>query len=273
MIRPDNVLGWATFLPVIGAAVILALMAARYFLGLPKRFLDQASRWVTLVASALMMLTAFLAWHWFDPRAPGLLVQGKATGVQMVSRAVWIRPFNVEWFVGVDGLSISMVLLTGLISFVAAIASMPWWQGSEKAIHLAGMDEDDHGHGHDEHHPKHFSVRMVPGYMILLLLLMTGMMGTFVALDMFLFYVFWEVMLLPMYFLIGVWGGPRREYAAIKFFLYTLAGSVLMLLAMLMFYFNSGSGFDLNELARLAKEGTVFSPTMQIIAFVLLFIG
>jgi NADH-quinone oxidoreductase subunit M len=104
---------------------------------------------------------------------------------------------------------------------------------------MAGMDEDDHGAGDDEHHPRHFSVRMVPGYMILLLLLMTGMMGTFVALDMFLFYVFWEVMLLPMYFLIGVWGGPRREYAAIKFFLYTLAGSVLMLLAIIAVYYRS----------------------------------
>jgi len=289
MIRPDNVLVWATFLPVIGSAVILALMVVRHFLDLPKRFLDQASRWVTLAASFLMMLTSFLAWYWFDPKAQGLIVQGKATGVQMVSRAVWIRPFNVEWFVGVDGLSISMVLLTGLISFVAAIASMPWWQGGAKAIHMAGMDEDDHGH--DEHHPKHFSVRMVPGYMILLLLLMTGMMGTFVALDMFLFYVFWEVMLLPMYFLIGVWGGPRREYAAIKFFLYTLAGSVLMLLAIIAVYYRSlpavlADGtlsakhtFNLLELAAQGRAGQ-FATAMPIlgvaftkIVFVAFFIG
>jgi len=266
-------------------------MVVRHFLDLPKRFLDQASRWVTLAASAGMMLTSFLAWHWFDPRAQGLLVQGKATGVQMVSRAVWIRPFNVEWFVGVDGLSISMVLLTGLISFVAAIASMPWWQGGEKAIGLAGMDEDDHGHGHDEHHPKHFSVRMVPGYMVLLLLLMTGMMGTFVALDMFLFYVFWEVMLLPMYFLIGVWGGPRREYAAIKFFLYTLAGSVLMLLAIIAVYYRSlpavlADGtlsakhtFNLLELAAQGRAGQFASalPILGVgftkIVFVAFFIG
>jgi len=75
----------------------------------------------------------------------------------------------------------------------------------------------------------------------LFLLLETGMMGVFVALDFFLFYVFWEVMLLPMYFLIGIWGGPRREYAAIKFFLYTLFGGVLMLIAMLMYYFASAS--------------------------------
>jgi NADH-quinone oxidoreductase subunit M len=278
MIRPDNVLVWATFLPVIGSAVILALMVARSFLGLPKRFIDQASRVVTLVASFLMLVASILAWHWFDPRAQGLLVQGKATGVQMVSRAIWIRPFNVEWFVGVDGLSISMVLLTGIISFVAAIASMPWWQGGEKAIHMAGMDEDDHGHGDDEHHPKHFTVRMVPGYMILLLLLMTGMMGTFVALDMFLFYVFWEVMLLPMYFLIGVWGGPRREYAAIKFFLYTLAGSVLMLLAIIAVYYRSlpavmsdGSlsarhTFNLLELAAQGRAGQ-FATALPILGF------
>jgi NADH-quinone oxidoreductase subunit M len=291
MIRPDNVLVWATFLPVIGAIVILALMAARHFLDLPKRFVDQSARWVALVASFLMLVASLLAWHWFDPQAPGLLVQGKATGVQMVSRAVWILPFNVDWFVGVDGISISMVLLTGIISFVAAISSMPWWQGGAKATHMAGMDEDDHGHGEDEHHPKHFSVRMVPGYMILLLLLMTGMMGTFVALDMFLFYVFWEVMLLPMYFLIGVWGGPRREYAAIKFFLYTLAGSVLMLLAIIAVYYRSlpaaladGSmsakhTFNLLELAAQGRAGQ-FSTALPIlgfafskIVFVALFIG
>jgi len=289
MIRPDNVLVWATFLPVIGAIVILALMAARHFLDLPKRFVDQSSRWVALVASFLMLVASILAWHWFDPQAPGLVVQGKATGMQMVSRAVWILPFNVDWFVGVDGLSISMVLLTGIISFVAAISSMPWWQGGAKATHMAGMDE--HGHGEDEHHPKHFSVRMVPGYMILLLLLMTGMMGTFVALDMFLFYVFWEVMLLPMYFLIGVWGGPRREYAAIKFFLYTLAGSVLMLLAIIAVYYRSlpaaladGSmsakhTFNLLELAAQGRAGQ-FSTALPIlgfaftkIVFVALFIG
>src|SRR6185437_14688365 len=92
----------------------------------------------------------------------------------------------------------------------------------------------------------------VKAYCILYLLLETGMLGVFMALDFFLFYVFWEVMLLPMYFLIGVWGGPRREYAAIKFFLYTLLGSVFMLIAILMLYFNS----DLNVLAKV--EG--FAP-------------
>jgi len=115
--------------------------------------------------------------------------------------------------------------------------------------------------------------KQVKGYLILFLLLETGMLGVFMALDFLLFYVFWEVMLLPMYFLIGIWGGPRREYAAIKFFLYTLAGGVLMLIAMLMFYFNSGSDFSLLSLAEKATAGNVFSREMQIVAFVLLFIG
>src|SRR5262249_29761297 len=125
----------------------------------------------------------------------------------------------IEYFVGVDGLSITLVLLSALISFIATIASMPWWPGN---THL-----DDH----------HFTQHGVPGYMAMLLILQTGMLGVFVSLDMFLFYVFWEVMLLPMYFLIGIWGGARKEYAAIKFFLYTLAGSVLMLLAIIGLYF------------------------------------
>jgi len=134
----------------------------------------------------------------------------------------WIPSFNIEYLLGIDGISFPLVLLTSFISMLAMAAS---WNIN-----------------------KH-----VKAYCILFLLLETGMLGVFMALDFFLFYVFWEVMLLPMYFLIGVWGGPRREYAAIKFFLYTLLGSVLMLIAILMLYFNS----DLTELtpAQLARAG------------------
>ena len=92
----------------------------------------------------------------------------------------------------------------------------------------------------------------------LFLLLETGMLGVFLSLDFFLFYVFWEVMLLPMYFLIGVWGGPRKEYAAIKFFLYTLAGSILMLIAMLMFYFESGGSFQSDGACQIARGSNIF---------------
>ncbi len=282
----ETVLSWATFAPLAGAAVVLVIVAVRHLGRLPRSFSDQASRVVTLVASGISLLAAIQAWGWFDGAAPGLAVQGRSTGVQMVQHLVWIRGFNVEYFVGVDGLSISMVLLSALISFVATIASMPWWSGAKDA-ELAGMVEGGH---EDPRHPRHFSVRMVPGYMIMLLVLQTGMMGTFVALDMFLFYVFWEVMLLPMYFLIGVWGGPRREYAAIKFFLYTLAGSVLMLLAIIGLYYASAPAalvdgtpaqhtFNLLELAAQGRAG-VFARAAPIlgfaftkIVFVALFIG
>ncbi len=277
MISQQNVLSWATFFPLIGMAVILVLVAARYFAGFSRRLLDDLARAVGLVASGSSFACTVLAWTWYDPAQPG---------VQLKQHFTWIRGWNIEYLVGVDGLSISMVLLTGLISFVAFIASMPWW-GTRRYTEMAGMVEgDDHGH-----HPKHFSVRMVPGYMCMLLLLQTGMMGTFVALDMFLFYVFWEVMLLPMYFLIGIWGGPRKEYAAIKFFLYTLVGSVLMLLAIIGIYYNShaapladgtmsaGHTFNLIELAKQGKQG-VFAASPAVlgfaftkVAFIALFIG
>ena len=278
MISQQNVLSWATFFPLIGLALILICTAARYFLGLSRHGLDQLARITGLCASGLSFACSVLAWVWFDPAK---------SGVQMVQHFTWIKSFNIEYLMGVDGLSISMVLLTGLISFVAFIASMPWW-GSAKYTEMAGMTEHEHDDGH---HPKHFSVRMVPGYMCMLLLLQTGMMGTFVALDMFLFYVFWEVMLLPMYFLIGIWGGPRKEYAAIKFFLYTLVGSVLMLLAIIGIYYNShaapladgtmSSGHTLNLLA-LAEQGkqgvfarsaAIFGFAFSKIAFIALFIG
>jgi NADH-quinone oxidoreductase subunit M len=272
-----NVLSWATFFPLIGAAAIVALVAVKFLANLPKRIVDDAARWIALVTSGLSFAAAIAAW---------VLFRSAGDGVQLTQQFTWIKAFNVEYYVGVDGLSISMVLLSGLISFIATIASMPWWSGA-KAAEMAGMNDDGHD---DPHHPKHFSVRMVPGYMAMLLLLQTGMMGTFVALDMFLFYVFWEVMLLPMYFLIGIWGGPRKEYAAIKFFLYTLAGSVLMLLAIIGIYYVSAPfqladgtatphTFNLIELARQGQNGQFgrASPILGFafdkLVFVFLFIG
>src|SRR4029079_10277005 len=120
----------------------------------------------------------------------------------------WIPSFKIQYLMGTDGISFPLIVLTACLSVLAMGASWPI-KKYERA------------------------------YCVLFLLLETGMLGVFCALDFFLFYVFWEVMLLPMYFLIGIWGGPRKEYAAIKFFLYTLLGSVLMLIAILMLYFNS----------------------------------
>jgi NADH-quinone oxidoreductase subunit M len=273
---PGNVLSWATFFPLIGTVLIGLLLALRAFVKISKNTGDQAARWIALVTSALSLLASIAAWRMYDP---------SGAKVQLEQHLVWIKGFNIEYYVGADGLSISMILLSGLISFVATIASMPWWSGGAKEV--AGMVDDGHD---DPAHPKHFSIRMVPGYMAMLLLLQTGMMGTFAALDMFLFYVFWEVMLLPMYFLIGVWGGPRKEYAAIKFFLYTLAGSVLMLLAIIGLYYNSLPStlvdgtvsphtFNLLTLAAQGQQG-VFASALPLlgmkfthIVFIGLFIG
>jgi NADH-quinone oxidoreductase subunit M len=137
----------------------------------------------------------------------------------------WIPSFGIQYMMGTDGISFPLVLLTSFLSMLAMAASWP-------------------------------ITRHVRAYCVLFLLLETGMLGVFLALDFFLFYVFWEVMLLPMYFLIGVWGGPRREYAAIKFFLYTLFGSVLMLIAILMLYFNS-------DLTQLTADQLVASGIVQ----------
>src|SRR5713226_4043801 len=143
---------------------------------------------------------------WTADRAYGQTEPYGQSNSDWVARKPWVMQFNIWYYLGMDGISLPLVLLTTVISFLAMIAS---WK----------ID------------------RFVRGYCMLFLILETGMIGTFLALDFFLFYIFWEVMLLPMYFLIGVWGGPRREYAAIKFFLYTLLGSVFILIALLAFYF------------------------------------
>jgi len=136
----------------------------------------------------------------------------------------WISRFNIEYYLGADGISMPMILLTTILFFLSMIAS---W-GIEKHV---------------------------KGYCMLFLILETGVLGSFFALDFFLFYIFWEVMLLPMYFLIGIWGGPRREYAAIKFFLYTLFGSVFILIALLGFYFTDVQDFVHPEVIKAqAKE-------------------
>jgi NADH-quinone oxidoreductase subunit M len=177
------------FLPLVFAAVIPFIPADR----------KEVVRGVGVFATAVNLLLCIGVWARFD---------FANTGPQMVTRVLWIESFNIEYYVGIDQVSFWMVVLTGVVGFLAALSSL-------------GIDK---------------SIR---GYWCMYLLLNAGMFGVFVALDFFLFYIFWEVMLLPMYFLIGIWGGPRKEYAAIKFFLYTLAGSVFMLLCMIALYYGS----------------------------------
>jgi len=148
---------------------------------------------------------------------------------------LWISGLNVYYKVGVDGISAPLLVLSGLVGFVAVVAS---W-GIEK---------------------------QVKGYFALILLLLTGMNGVFCALDFFLFYVFWEVMLLPMYFLIGIWGGPKRVYAAIKFFLYTMAGSVLMLIVLLAGWYWSDGSYTREPGRLLAARRAVFEQHRPFLA-------
>src|SRR5439155_1679269 len=199
--------------------------------------LCRAAAWCDLhVIDGLVDGSAALVrgWLWLPGR-----FQPKVEGFQFVHRAPWFEAFNIEYFVGTDGISITMVVLTALLCFLCMIASF----GIEKGV---------------------------KGYYALFLLLETGMLGVFCALDFFLFFVFWEVMLLPMYFLIGIWGGPRREYAAIKFFLYTLLGSVLMLVTILYLYFASDPhSFDMTQLSRTAHV----TMNVQLLLWLALFIG
>jgi len=190
---------------------------------------DEWMRWFALFGTALtLVVSLFLFIDYLDMLGHNLDPNGRAgpetslakraendlnrrlenprQSRDLIGRYGWIPRFNIEYFLGIDGISMPLLLLTTVLSLLALLAS---WRIE-----------------------KH-----VRGYLMLFLLLETGMIGTFLALDFFLFYIFWEVMLLPMYFLIGIWGGPRREYAAIKFFLYTLLGSVFILIALLGFYF------------------------------------
>ncbi len=177
------------FLPLVGGLVVLLI---------PKEN-ERLMKQVALVTAVLAFLVSVWLLGPFDA--------GKA-GMQLEERTLWIPAIGVNYHLGVDGLSLPLVILTTLLSLLSIVYS---WR---------------------------IEMRLKE-YLFLFLLLETGMLGVFLALDFFLFYVFWEITLVPMYFLIGIWGGPRREYAAIKFFLYTLIGSLAMLLAILLLYFNA----------------------------------
>ena len=182
-----------------------------------------------------------------DPTAPK---EDGAAAYDLVVRRAWIPFFRIEYYLGLDGISLSLVMLTGLVSVLACLAS---WNVEKQ----------------------------VKGYFALFLLLTATMTGVFLALDLFLFYVFFEVMLLPMYFLIGVWGGEHREYAAIKFLLYTLFGSVFVLVAILVLYFWRGASadgfsahtFDLVRVARAASETGYYPRHVQGWVFLLFLVG
>jgi len=206
---PADALTQPALWPLTTIVFLPALVAAVLALPIIPKAREEAIRWITLATTVVVfVLSLWMAWPTlFGAVGPAQFTVGEA-GMQAVVKRPWIPAFNIEYLLGVDGISMPLVVLTTFLSVLACAASWP-------------------------------ITKHVKAYHVLFLLLVTGMLGVFVSLDFFLFYVFWEVMLLPMYFLIGIWGGPRREYAAIKFFLYTLFGSVMMLIAVLMLYFTS----------------------------------
>ncbi len=191
-------------IPILSLVAYVPLVGALVIVFLIPREKASAIRTAATAFVALDFLISLPLWFAFDRSHPGY---------QFVERASWIPSLGVEYHFGIDGISLVLLLLTTLMGVIAVVCS------------YSAIGE------------------RLKEYYVLLLLLQTFMIGTFCCLDLFLFYVFWEVMLVPMYFLIGVWGGDRRLYAAIKFFLYTLAGSVLMLLGIIALYFLNTTGF------------------------------
>ncbi|MBI4063936.1 MAG: NADH-quinone oxidoreductase subunit M [Elusimicrobia bacterium] len=206
------------FLPLAGALIILMMDKEK----------TKAIQKVGLIFSGLALLASLVLLIDFDP---------SNSAMQFVEEFSWIPALNVKYLLGADGLSMPLMILTTLLSFISLIASL-------------GID------------------KRVKEYWFWFLILEVGMLGVFVALDFFLFYVFWEITLVPMYFLIGIWGGPQKEYAATKFFLYTLFGSVFMLLSIIALYFAS-EPHTLNMLELMAQRDAFFAKgmTFQMLVF------
>jgi len=197
------------FLPFAGAVLLLLVGRGR----------DGFSRLLALVVSAATFLISLSLYMGFD---------ASTSAMQFVEEAPWVESMGISYSLGVDGISLLLVLMTTLLTTLAILAS--WNINSRVAEYMAAM-----------------------------LALETGMLGVFCSLDLFLFYVFWEAMLIPMYLLIGIWGGERRIYATVKFVLYTLAGSLLMLVAIIYLYFHHGAAtgtytFDLIALYAFTVE-------------------
>jgi NADH-quinone oxidoreductase subunit M len=218
----------------LSSLVFIPLLGMVVVMMLPKNN-KKLIRWTATGFSIVPMLTSFwLTWDYF------VNYSGSSAMAYQEGPFSWIPSLNVQYFLGADGISIPLLALTGLLSTISLLAS--------------------------------FNIEnRVKEYFAFFLLLEAGMMGVFVALDFFLFYIFWEVMLVPMYFLIGIWGGPRKEYAAIKFFLYTLFGSIFMLVSILILYFTS-EPHTLNMLT-LIQSGSNLPYTLQMVCFIFFFIA
>jgi NADH-quinone oxidoreductase subunit M len=227
MLGTENILTTLLLIPGLGALILLLLPGAS----------RSVIRGVALVATLVTFIYSLPLMLWFDSAAGGM---------QFVKKVLWIQAggFEIHYHVGIDGISLFLVLLT---TFLMPISVLGSW-------------------GIKEH---------LRSYMILMLLLEVGMVGVFVSLDLILFYFFWEAQLIPMYFLIGIWGGKNRIYAAVKFFLYTMFGSLLMLAALIsLFFLNGGSGFDIVQITEQLANGSIqLGGTAEILLFLAFFLA
>ena len=246
------ILSLITFLPILGMVIILTLPEGQ----------TKAIKTLTLLVTGIQVILAAFIMINYNYALGGIFEEATFQFIEKwrwidIDGFSWLGKIKVDYFMGIDGISAPLVLLTAIVTFIATISS--------------------------------FTInKSIKGYFALFLLLDTGMMGVFVSLDFFLFFIFWELMLLPMYFLIGVWGGPRREYAAIKFFIYTLLGSIFILIVMIGLYFSTTEvladgtrAFTFNMLAMMdpnnATETGILSPlnpsNLRMIAYIALFAG
>lgn len=221
----EHILSILIFFPLVAAFVIFLL------------FRDgKTTMWATFIATIIEFILTIPLMTSFD----------KTTALmQFVEKADWIPGLGVQYYVGVDGISILMIFLTTLLSMIAVLGSFTYIEKRRREFYLA------------------------------LLVLETGMVGVFLALDFFLFYIFWEAMLIPMALIIGVWGGKRRIYAAVKFFIYTFAGSVLMMLGIIALFFKHGeiTGVYTFDIMAITAQAVQYTAGFQLIIFLALFLA
>jgi NADH-quinone oxidoreductase subunit M len=203
----NGILNWILWMPIIGMVGVLVTPNAKHNV---IRLVTLATTFITLVLSVILYLN-------FDITTPDM---------QFVVKVPWIAQFHINYFLGIDGITMLMTFLNALLFFICTLSS---WTVEKN----------------------------LKAYFALLLMLQSTVFGVFFSLDFFLFYVYWEVMLLPMFFLIGIWGGENREYAAIKFFLYTFFGSIFMLVGIIALYYATGQGPDSFNI--LAHQGGKFT--------------
>ncbi len=220
---------------ILSLIIVLPLIAAVGLLFIPK----EKVKLIRLAANGAMLLTFLISLFALFKFDPGTLAMDSLQ-MQFGEKLSWIPTFNIHYHLGVDGLSFPLIVLTTLMSLLAGIYAM----NIEKRV---------------------------KEFFFWFMVLEAGMLGVFCALDLFLFYVFWEITLVPMYFLIGIWGGPRKEYAAIKFFLFTLFGSVFMLLGILALYFAS-TPHTFNMLELMLPQG-IGSREFQIVVFLAFYLA